>query len=200
MATTADWHIDVIPGRWINKKPPSKQRALHEGRQTARSRWLLRPRAGGLQTKREKWARGEAADWWDHWGQGWKSAEECHPAWKLHVISFFNSPHFICSLFSSFPFVILFKLFLFLASVSKHFLLFSPILCPFLTLLTLSFPATLFISFFIHLPPSLWHCGVILAFSSLPIPARGCSHGHTVWKRRIYVLASLSKSDLDMAR
>lgn len=44
MATTTDWHINVIAVMWINKNRPSK----HEGRQKARSRWLLEPQAGGV--------------------------------------------------------------------------------------------------------------------------------------------------------
>lgn len=63
MATTADWHIDVIAGTWINNKGPSKHRALHEGKQKARSRWLLQLQRGGGYKLKGKMSKKEAADW-----------------------------------------------------------------------------------------------------------------------------------------
>lgn len=123
MATTADWHIDVIAGMWSNVERPSKQRTLHEGRQKTRSRCLLQPWAGSykLKGKNEQEVRQQAGEITE---RGWKRAEGCHPTWKLYTISFSTSPHFICNLLSSFPFVI--QLFIFLASL--YFQELSPIL------------------------------------------------------------------------
>lgn len=193
MATTTDCHINVIAVMWINKNRPSK----HEGRQKARSRWLLKPRAWGLQTKREKWARGEAADWGDHWGRcEWGRTSPslksiCYFFFWLsafHLQPFFFFP--ICN-----PFHKISLLSVYFQSIFSYFLVFLyPCLFYSLSLLQQSFFSSAFSFCFSDTG------GVILAFFSLSIPACGGFHAHTVWKRRIYAFTSLSKSDLGMAR
>lgn len=173
MATTADWHIDVIAGTWINNKRPSKHRALHEGKQKARSRWLSQLQLGeGLQTKRENEKEG-GSRLVRSLRIGLEDCRRPSPAWKLHVLSFSNSA------FHLQPFIFFLICHPLLLPVSKCLLLLSPILYPFPALLTLSFPASLSISFFSLFFLSLWHWALILAFSSLYVPAHGFFYVHT---------------------
>lgn len=104
--------------------------------------------------------------------------EECRrtsPSLKAILYVFFlsDSRHFIQNLLSSFSFVVLSKVFIFLAfpSVCSYFLPFSAPSPPYSLA---SFPAFLSISFFMQLYLFLWHSGVILDIFSLPVLAHGC--------------------------
>lgn len=97
---------------------------------------------------------------------GVKECRRTSPDWKIYVISFSSSLHFICNLLSFFPFVFLSKLiFALLLPISKCILLLSSIFYPFPTLFTISFLASLSISFFRLLFLSLWPWEVTLSFS-----------------------------------
>lgn len=198
MATAADEHIDVIPGTRVQKKGPSQLRALQEGSQRARSRWLLQLRAGSYKPE-GKSEPGWGTDWWDHWVLGWKSAQEHRQPERYMLFLFLALYIFICNLLSSFPFVFLSKLIFALPlPVSKCLFLLSSIFYPFPTLVTESFLASLFISFFRLLFLSLWPWGGWYSHFPPSVPLHGCFHVCTIPKRRIDTLASLWKFDLEM--
>lgn len=161
---------------------PSWGHCMKEGR----SQEQVAPSAAswGVTNQKGKVSQGEATDWWEHWVQGWKSAQEHHQPERYMLLLFLA-----LYILSSFLFVFLIKLIF--ACLFQCLLLLSSIFYLFPTLFTVSFPASLSISFFKLLFLSFWPWGVILWFSSLFVPLHGCFHVCTIQKRRIDTLASL---------